>query len=137
MKNSIKTPSKLASSIIAAAFLAIGCASIGGETLAAEAPLAKSNAPSNTNALLSYPVRYSDLDTSKLQGARTLYLRIRHAAEMLCESAASWGEKEGQACVDKAINDAVVRVDRPLLSEYHQLRARGDKAGLMRLAKAN
>jgi UrcA family protein len=46
--------------------------------------------------LLTYPVRYSDLDVSTAKGAKTLYLRIRNAAETLCESAATWGKKEGE-----------------------------------------
>ena len=43
---------------------------------------------------------------------------------------------EYRACVDKAIADAVAIVNRPLLSQYHQLRTKGDKAGLVQLAKA-
>jgi hypothetical protein len=39
--------------------------------------------------------------------------------------------------MDKAVADAVEHVNRPLLSQYHQLRIKGDKAGLVRLAKAN
>jgi UrcA family protein len=128
MKNVIKTQSRLANSIMVAGFMAFGCAAIGGKALGAEAPSA--------NAAV-YPVRYSDLDTSNIQGARTLYLRIRHAAEVLCESAATWGKKEGQACVNKAVDDAVVRVDRPLVSQYRQLRTKSDKAGLVQLAKTN
>jgi hypothetical protein len=68
---------------------------------------------------------------------RPLYLRIRHAAETLCGSAATWGKKEGEACVRKASDDAVARVNSPLLSQYYQLRIKGDKAGLVQLAKAN
>jgi hypothetical protein len=72
-----------------------------------------------------------------MKGAKTLYLRIRYAAETLCESAATWGKKEGEACVQKAVNDAVARVDAPLLTQYSQLRSKGDKAGLLQLAKTN
>ena len=68
---------------------------------------------------------------------RPLYLRIRHAAETLCGSAATWGKKEGEACVHKAVNDAVARVNAPLLSQYHQLRDKSEKAGPAQLAKAN
>jgi len=39
--------------------------------------------------------------------------------------------------VHKAVNDAVASVDAPLLSQYYQLRNKGDKAGLVQLAKAN
>lgn len=57
----------------------------------------------------------------------------------LCLSAAPppWGKKEGQACVNKAVNDAVARVNSPALTQYNQLRSKGDKAALVQLAKAN
>jgi UrcA family protein len=120
--------SKLVKSILAAGFLSLGCAAVGANALASDSP---------TAAKVTYPVGYSDLDVSTTKGAKTLYLRIRHAAETLCESTATWGKKEGQACVNKAVEDAVVRVDAPLLSQYHQLRSKTDKAGLVQLAKAN
>jgi UrcA family protein len=82
-------------------------------------------------------VGYSDLDVSKLKGAKTLYLRVRYAAEVVCESAATWGQKEGDACVRKAVDEAVARANVPLLTQYHQMRTKGDKAGLIQLAKAN
>jgi UrcA family protein len=128
MKTSIKTQSKSAKAILTAGFLSLGCAAIGGNALAFDSPAA---------ATVTYPVGYSDLDVSTMRGAKTLYLRIRFAAETLCESTATWGKKEGEACVHKAVNDAVARVDAPLLSQYHQLRSKGDKAGLVQLAKAN
>ena len=132
MKNVIKTQSKLAKFMVAAGFFAIGCAAIGGTALAQQP-----TAASTTNWSVAYPVRYSDLDVSTMKGATTLYLRIRYAAETLCESAATWGKKEGEACVHKAVNDAVARVDAPLLTQYSQLRSKGDKAGLVQLAKVN
>jgi len=140
MKNVIKTQSELAKIMVVAGFFALSCTAIGGTALAqqpaaAEAPPASSQ--SVTHWSVSYPVRYSDLDVSKMDGAKTLYLRIRYAAQTLCESAATWGKKEGDACVDKAVNDAVARVDAPLLTQYSQLRSKGDKAGLVQLAKAN
>ncbi|HMD28642.1 MAG TPA: UrcA family protein, partial [Steroidobacteraceae bacterium] len=103
----------------------------GGIALASE-PTA-----STTNQTVTYPVRYSDLDVSSATGAKTLYLRIRYAAETLCESAATWGKKEGEACVQKAVNDAVARVNAPKLTQYNQLQSRGDKAGLVQVANAN
>lgn len=63
-------------------------------------------------------------------------MRIRHAADVLCESAATWGKKEGEACIRKSVNDAVARVDIPLLTQYYELRSKGDKAGLVQLAKS-
>jgi len=132
MKNLIKTRSDLAKFIVAASVLGLASTVIGGNALANEPTIAESSAESVT-----YPVAYSDLDMSKLKGARILYLRIRHAAETLCENAATWGKKEGDACMRKATDDAVGRVNSPLLSQYYQLRVKGDKAGLVQLAKAN
>jgi UrcA family protein len=132
MKTSIETQSKLVKSIALAGFLTLGFTAIGGTALASEP-----SATSTTNGSVSYPVRYSDLDVSTAKGAKTLYLRIRFAAETLCESAASWGKKEGETCVNKAINDAVARVNAPQLTQYNQLRSKGDKAGLVQLANAN
>ena len=132
MKTSIKTQSKLLTSIVAASFVALGSAAIGGNALALESPAA-----STTNGSISYPIGYSDLDVSTMKGAKTLYLRITFAAETLCGSAATWSKKEGAACVRKATDDAVARVNSPLLTQYYQLRVNGDKAGLVQLAKAN
>jgi UrcA family protein len=132
MKNLINTQSKLAKIIVATGFLSLGSVAIAGTALASEPTTA-----STTNWSVSYPVRYSDLDVSTVKGAKTLYLRIRFAAETLCKSAATWGKKEGEACVRKAIDDAVARVNAPQLTQYNQLRSKGDKAGLVQLAKAN
>ena len=132
MKNVIKTRSDLAKFVVAAGFFALGCTAIGRTALAQEPTPA-----STTNGSVTYPVRFSDLDVSTIKGAKTLYLRIRYAAETLCESTATWGKKEGEACVRKAIDDAVVRVDVPLLTQYYELRNKGDKAALVQLAKAN
>ena len=132
MNNVIKTQSGLAKFMVVASFFALGCTAIGGTALAQQP-----TAATTTKWSVAYPVGYSDLDVSKIKGAQTLYLRIRYAAETLCESAATWGKKEGEACVNKAVNDAVARVDAPLLTQYNQLRSKGDKAGLVQLAKAN
>jgi len=138
MKSVVNTQSNVAKFMVAASFFALGCTAVGATALAAEPTTAAAPAEHSTaNWSVTYPVRYSDLDVSTMQGAKTLYLRIRFAAETLCESAATWGKKEGQACVNKAIDDAVVQVNLPLLSQYHQLRSKGDKAGLVQLANAN
>ena len=122
----IKTQSKLLKFIVAAGFLSLAGAAIGGTALASE-PTAAST--------VTYPVGYSDLDVSTAKGAKTLYLRIRYAAETVCESAATWGKKEGDACVNKAVNDAVARINAPQLKEYTQ--SKNNKVGLVQLANAN
>ncbi len=128
MNNLIKAQSKLATIVLLASFAGLGGIALAQSATAAEAT------PENT---VSYSVRYSDLDVSKMQGAKTLYLRIRYAAETLCESAATWSKKEGDACVNKAVNDAVARANVPLLSQYSQLRSKGEKTGLVQFAKGN
>jgi UrcA family protein len=120
--------SKLVKAMLAAGFLSLGCTAISTNALASDSP---------ATTTVTYPVGYSDIDISTTKGAKTLYLRIRFAAETLCEGAATWGKKEGEACVHNAVNDAVARVDAPLLSQYHQLRSKTDKAGPAQLAKAN
>jgi UrcA family protein len=127
MNNLIKTQSKLAKFIMAAGFLALGGMAIGGTAMASEPTVVST---------VTYPVGYSDLDISTAKGAKILYLRIRYAAETLCESAATWGKKEGDACVNKAVNDAVSRVNAPQLTQYNQLRSKGDKTGRVQLANA-
>jgi UrcA family protein len=126
MNNAIKTQSNLAKCIVALGFLAIGGTAMAGEPTAASTP----------NWSVTYPVQYSDLDVSTAKGAKTLYLRIRYAAETLCESAATWGKKQGDACVQKAVNDAVAHINAPQLTQYSQ-RSKGNKAGSVQLANAN
>ncbi len=128
MNNLIKTQSKLAKIVVVASFFALG------GTALAQPPKAVEPTPAST---VSYPVGYSDLDVSTTKGANILYLRIRYAAETLCESAASWGKKEGEACVNKAVNDAVARINAPVLTQYSQMRSKDDKARLVQLANAN
>jgi UrcA family protein len=140
MNNLIKTQSMQAKFMVAFGFFALSCTAIGaGTALAQEATAAEVTASSQfiTHWSVTLPVSYSDLDVSKIGGAKILYMRIRFAAETLCKSAATWGKKEGQACVTKAINDAVAHVNAPLLTQYSQIRSKGDKAGPVQLAKTN
>lgn len=117
----------MAKFIVAAGFLSLGALAIGGPALASE-PTAAST--------VTYPVRYGDLDVATAKSAKSLYLRVRYAAETVCESASTWDKKEGEACVNKAVNDVVSRVNAPLPTKYSQLRSKGDKAGLVQLANA-
>jgi UrcA family protein len=98
-----------------------------------------SNEKSVTNGYLTYVVRFADLDVSRIEGVKTLYTRLRLAAMMVCtplESASSWGDAQHRACMDKAIADAVAGANRPLLSQYHQSRTKGNKSDPVQLAKA-
>jgi UrcA family protein len=113
-------------------------------TLICNAADASTGSPSNdesvTNASHNYVVRFIDVDLSKIDGAVVLYARLRQAAGTVCRPLESrelgFAEKH-RVCMDKAISDAVASVNRPLLSQYHQLRTKGDRVGLVQLARAN
>jgi UrcA family protein len=98
-----------------------------------------SNDESATNASYTYVVRFADVNLSKFDGAVALYARIRQAAGTVCrplESRQLSLAALHRACMDKAVADAVASVNRPLLSQYHRLRTKGDSVGLVQLAKA-
>ena len=97
-----------------------------------------SNDTSVTGAARKEVVRFPDLDLSRIEGVAQLYGRIAHAARNVCDPLlTTWHPTKYGTCVNKAIGDAVATVNRPLLTQYHQLRTKGDKTGLMQLAKAN
>ncbi len=96
-----------------------------------------SNAPSATDGLLKYVVRFRYLDLSTIEGVTTLYSRLRYAARRVCdpfESREMWAAEKQRACMNKAVADAVASVNRPLLSQYHRLRIHDDRVGLAQLA---
>jgi UrcA family protein len=89
---------------------------------------------------LKYAVPFSDLNLAKMEGATVLYGRIRHAARAVCETILTQQPgliEKYRTCVDGVIADAVARVNRPLLSQYHQLRLKGDRAALAQFAKGH
>jgi UrcA family protein len=99
-----------------------------------------SNDQSVSDGVKQYVVRFPDLDLSKMAGATALYVRLQHAARVVCdplESRELGIAARYRACMDQAVTNAVAGVNRPLLSEYHQLHTKGDKAGLVQLARAN
>ena len=95
---------------------------------------------STTDARLEYIVRFADLDLARTAGTAALYERLRHAARVVCAPGDS--RQMGlaaiyRACMDQALADAVAKIDRPLFSQYHQSRTKGDKSAPVQLAKAN
>jgi UrcA family protein len=63
-------------------------------------------------------VKYGDLNVSHPQGAAVLYRRIRLAGEAVCGSFAGGGlgpKMRMNTCVQKAIADAVTKVNQPQL----------------------
>jgi UrcA family protein len=96
------------------------------------------NNASVSDGVRTYVVRFNDLDLTRIEGTTALYGRLRGAASRVCEPLQSRQMElaaNHHACMDQAVADAVAKVNRPMLSQYHQQRTNG--AGLVRLAQAN
>jgi UrcA family protein len=108
----IKTQSTPVLSILAAGFLALGCAAMGGRVQAAEAPQYDTSI-----------VAFGDLNLDSEQGVKVLYARLRNGAEDVCSSFEGrdlFFKKIWQSCFDKAVATAVVQVNRSSLTTLHQ-----------------
>jgi UrcA family protein len=70
-------------------------------------------------------VHFGDLNVDRPEGAALLYRRIRHAAESVCGEQRDPGTQmisvHWRSCVARAIDDAVVSLDRPALTAYHRV----------------
>jgi UrcA family protein len=77
-------------------------------------------------------VRFDDLDLSKQHDLATLYWRIKRTARLVCGSDASawYGRVSGfNSCVERTIEEAVVRINNPQLSSLHRARGKQTEAG--------
>jgi UrcA family protein len=87
-------------------------------TASAIASLALADQPQTT------VVKYADLDVNHAEGAAVLYKRLLNAARTVCYPLSSDRKLEMQtqaryeACITKAVNDAIAKVDRAALTEY-------------------
>jgi UrcA family protein len=71
-------------------------------------------------------VSYDDLDLARAEGASTLYTRIQHAAQDVCEVNTVTQPRKlilEHQCVRKAVDDAVHRVDNPNLTSVYLAKA--------------
>ena len=71
----------------------------------------------------SQVVHFSDLNLSSDAGIRTLYQRIRGAAQRVCGDAdrsLRLEQPNYQTCVRKAVDDAVSQVNKPALTAMHR-----------------
>jgi UrcA family protein len=92
--------------------------------LVAFAGLAKagSSAAAEPPAALSKKVTYADLNLDSQQGANALYVRLRRAAEDVCEP---FDSKElsrhsmWRMCVRNALTSAVAQVNKPKVTALH------------------
>jgi UrcA family protein len=93
----------------AAIFCVLGMAAFG----------ALSTSASAGEDVATKTVKFSDLDLGTPDGAKTLYHRIRVAAQEVCDKSAGndpilrYGEP---GCIDKAIDSAVKKVNAPYLT---------------------
>ena len=70
-------------------------------------------------------VKFGDLDIATPQGATALYGRIRSAADNVCwpkYSSDNVGSQLHDACMQKVIADAVMKVNRPAVSAVYEAR---------------
>jgi UrcA family protein len=74
-------------------------------------------------------VRFGDLNLTRSHDVEVLYRRIRSAARLVCTDANSsaWGDnhiKNWIKCFNGTTEDAVLRVNRPMLTALHHERTR-------------
>jgi UrcA family protein len=109
--NSVTTSTRLRR-LIAGAIISVVASGFAAECIAADA----GDAP-------QVVVHYSDLNLSNPKGAAALYTRIRRAADTVCPGynlAEVTSRTRRDACVRKAIADAVITVNEPaLFAQYN------------------
>jgi UrcA family protein len=94
--------------------LAMGMVLLSGAAMAAEP--AEGEAPKRV-------VNYSDLDLTHDSGVATLYVRIRNAASMVCDTRNTRSVEAFQGmrrCKQKAIDRALADVNMPQLYSYRR-----------------
>jgi UrcA family protein len=109
--NTVTTSIKLRG-LIAGAIIGVVASSFAAECIAAE-----------TGDVLQVVVHYADLNVSSPRGAAALYARIRRAADTVCPAfnlSNLESKARNDACVHKAIADAVTIVNEPaLFAQYN------------------
>jgi UrcA family protein len=67
-------------------------------------------------------VNYRDLNLSTIDGAITLYQRLKGAARTVCDGPVTGvaAYQEWRSCYDAAMADAVSKVNSPLLTAVHR-----------------
>jgi UrcA family protein len=111
MRTTIKTQSISAASILAAGFIALS----GAVTVV---PAQAAEAPQSYTTIVSY----GDLNLDSEQGAKVLYGRLRHAAEIVCFSLEGRDlllKRIWQGCLDEAVASAVVQVNKARVTALH------------------
>jgi UrcA family protein len=108
-------------SIHRASFWSAALTSIACLAGAAQAPAA------DPGTQRSVTVSFRDLNLSTIEGATALYLRIKRAANSVCDDGSTAGlahYREWKSCYQAAIADAVAKVNSPLLTAVSQGKSR-------------
>lgn len=96
------------------------------------------NAADFSNAPKSRTVRFADLDLSTVDGAATLYNRLRSAARGVCSplrGGPSLRDKQQYAdCIDFALSNAIAKVDHPVVTEFFASKTGGKSRAPERIA---
>jgi UrcA family protein len=106
MKTTIKTRFQSTASILA--IVVLGCAASTGRAIADQ-----------PGEILTQKVSYGDLDLESEQGAKLLYGRLQLAARDVCaplEGIDLNSQALRRNCLDSALNLAVSKVNKPLVS---------------------
>ena len=77
----------------------------------------------------SVTVLYGDLNLERTEGVTALYVRLRTAAVVVCRSRERGGpftQLITHACIQKALANAVAKVDNPTLTAYYRARTPGE-----------
>ena len=99
--------------------------------------LAFTPATSTSAQKVSATVRYSDLNLSTREGAKAMFQRLKSTARSLCGDEPDIGDITGlggwRTCVSDAVNDAVGRLNAPMVTAFNG----GRSASLVKLAQAH
>jgi UrcA family protein len=86
---------------------------------------------------LMHTVAFADLNLSTPAGVSALYTRLRNAAEIVCDSShldpLAYYRRHKQ-CTEAAISKAVLDVNAPLLTAYHDDKVNGTPASDIKVA---
>ena len=73
-------------------------------------------------------VAYSEVDLASQAGAAEVYLKLKHAARKVCDVYTGPRTLQTQVainkCMDEAVADAVLKIDRPRLTALHAAETR-------------
>ena len=93
-----------------------------GAALLVGALVAGTVAANGHEVTVGYGVSAQGLDLSKPAGARALYSRVKHAAEVVCTHGRRVDLQpvaDGKGCYEKALSDAVRSFNLPLLTQVY------------------